>query len=307
MNIFTRIGLKLISSPIINMKESYQFVRQLQKAFVSPSKEKFHFFDRMIQSADRTHEIPVRIFHPKHQRSEEIILFFHGGGWVLGDIDTYTRDCSRLAEETGRVVLSVDYRKAPEHPYPQGFDDCYYIAKLLLANSGYSGNHSSVKLTIMGNSAGANLAAAVSLKLRDQGVPLPAKQILINPVTYWRHDSESPFKSVEENGQDFGLTAKKMQEYMEMYEPDISKRPSPYIAPLLSRDFTHQPNTLIISSEYDPLRDEGEFYGYLLEEAGNEVEMYRINNTVHNFLFSPINDDSIDLTYQLMTDFLNNH
>lgn len=307
MNIIQRIGLKLISSPIINMKESYQFVRQLQKALVTPSKEKFHFSDRLILSADKTHKIPVRIFHPQRQRSEEIILFFHGGGWVLGDIDTYTKDCSRLSEETGRVVLSVDYRKAPEHPYPAGLDDCFYIAKLLLDNKQSASRKAQVDLTIMGNSAGGNLAAAVALRLRDEGIPLPAKQVLINPVTYWCHNDQSPFESIRENGQDYGLTAKKMQEYMEMYEPDEEKRRSAYIAPLLAHDLSSQPDTLIISSEFDPLRDEGEFYGYLLEEAGNHVEMYRANDTVHNFLFSPINTDIIDLTYQLITDYLNNN
>lgn len=307
MNILKRIALKLISSPIINMKESYQFIRQLQKALVAPSKEKFHFSDRFISSEDRNHKIPIRIFHPTRQRSEEIILFFHGGGWVLGDIDTYTKDCSRLANETGRVVLSVDYRKAPEYPYPQGFDDCYYIAKLLLAEVADPKGNSSVNLTIMGNSAGGNLAAAVSLKLRDEGIALPAKQVLINPVTYWRHDSQSPFKSVEKYGYDYGLTAKKMQEYMEMYEPNEALRTSPYIAPLLANDLSNQPNTLIISSEFDPLRDEGESYGYLLEEAGNQVEMYRANNTIHNYLFSPINNEMIDTSYQIITDYLNNH
>lgn len=306
MNIFKRIVLKIASSPAINMKDYYKFVRQLQSALVAPSNKKFEYLDRKIYSQDKSHEIPVRIFHPKRQTSREIILFFHGGGWVLGDIDTYTKDCSRLAEETGRIVLSVDYLKAPEYPYPAGFEDCYYIAKLLLSNPDYSRITQSVDLTIMGNSAGGNLAAVVALRLRDEEVPLPVKQVLINPVTYWRHDEASPFESVHVNGQDYGLTSKKMQEYMEMYEPDIEKRQSPYIAPLLADDLSNQPDTLIITSEFDPLRDEGEVYGYLLEEAGNNVEIYRAKDTVHNYLFGPINEEIIDLTYQLITDYLNN-
>lgn len=303
MNTLKRLALKLISSPLINMHESYKFIRGLEK-LNTPSQEQFHYLDKKIYSADGTHEIPVRIFHPTQQTSSELLLFFHGGGWVLGDINTYTKDCSRLAEETGRIVLSVDYLKAPEHPYPAGFEDCYHIAQLLLKSPELSGIENARDVVIVGNSAGGNLAAAVSLRLRDEEVNLPHKQILINPVTYWRHDEQSPFKSIEDNGFDYGLTAKKMQEYMEMYEPDEEKRQSPYIAPLLANDFSNQPETLVISSEFDPLRDEGEVYGYMLLEAGNDVEIMRAKDTVHNFLFAPINEDIIDMTYQLIKDFL---
>lgn len=306
MNTLKRIALKLLSSPLINMQDSYQFIRKLQNIFVSPSMSKFQFLDQKIYSKDQTHEIPIRIFQPEVLTSSDILLFFHGGGWVLGNIDTYTKDCKRLADETGRMVLSVDYLKAPEHPYPAGFDDCYHVAEVLLCQLNLTGIKGQRNIIIVGNSAGGNLAAAVSLRLRNEGKPLPYKQILINPVTYWRHDEQSPFRSVEENGYDYGLTAKKMQEYMEMYEPDEEKRQIEYIAPLLAKDFTNQPETLIISSEFDPLRDEGEVYGYMLLEAGNNVEIMRAKDTVHNFLFAPLNEDIIDTTYYLIEDFLEN-
>lgn len=306
MNTLKRFALKLLSSPSINMQDSYIFVRQLQKVFVSPSKTRFHFLDRKIYSADQSHEIPIRIFRPKKQTSNDLLLFFHGGGWVLGNIDTYTKDCRRMADETGRIVLSVDYLKAPEHPYPAGFDDCYHVAQLLLSRPDLTGIKGARNIIIVGNSAGGNLAAAVSLRLRNEGKPLPYKQILINPVTYWRHDDESPFDSVEENGYDYGLTAKKMQEYMEMYEPNIDERQAKYIAPLMAEDFSNQPDTLIISSEFDPLRDEGEVYGYMLLEAGNKVDIMRAKDTVHNFLFAPLNEDIIDTTYLLIKDYLEN-
>ncbi|HBY88939.1 MAG TPA: alpha/beta hydrolase [Aerococcaceae bacterium] len=307
MNILKRFALKLLSSPTINMHESYKFVRQLQKVLVTPSKSRFQYLDQKIYSADQSHEIPIRIFRPKKLMSSDIILFFHGGGWVLGNIDTYTKDCRRLADQMGRIVLAVDYLKAPENPYPAGFEDCYHVAQLLLSRPDLTGIKGARNIIIVGNSAGGNLAAAVSLRLRNEGKPLPNKQILINPVTYWRHDEASPFKSVEENGYDYGLTAKKMQEYMEMYEPDEVKRQNPYIAPLMTEDFSNQPDTLVISSEFDPLRDEGEVYGYMLLEAGNQVEIMRAKDTVHNFLFAPLNEDIIDTTYLLIKDYLENH
>ena len=307
MNTLKRFALKLLSSPTINMHESYKFVRQLQKVFVTPSKSRFQYLDQKIYSADQSHEIPIRIFRPKKLMSSDIILFFHGGGWVLGNIDTYTKDCRRLADQMGRIVLAVDYLKAPENPYPAGFEDCYHVAQLLLSRPDLTGFKGARNIIIVGNSAGGNLAAAVSLRLRNEGKPLPSKQILINPVTYWRHDEASPFKSVEENGYDYGLTAKKMQEYMEMYEPDEVKRQNPYIAPLMTEDFSNQPDTLVISSEFDPLRDEGEVYGYMLLEAGNQVEIMRAKDTIHNFLFAPLNEDIIDTTYLLIKDFLENH
>lgn len=307
MNTLKRFALKLLSSPTINMHESYKFVRQLQKVFVTPSKSRFQYLDQEIYSADQSHEIPIRIFRPKKLMSSDIILFFHGGGWVLGNIDTYTKDCRRLADQMGRIVLAVDYLKAPENPYPAGFEDCYHVAQLLLSRPDLTGFKGARNIIIVGNSAGGNLAAAVSLRLRNEGKPLPSKQILINPVTYWRHDEASPFKSVEENGYDYGLTAKKMQEYMEMYEPDEVKRQNPYIAPLMTEDFSNQPDTLVISSEFDPLRDEGEVYGYMLLEAGNQVEIMRAKDTVHNFLFAPLNEDIIDTTYLLIKDYLENH
>lgn len=304
MNTIKRIVLKLFSSPLINMRDSYKVIRQLQKVFISPSKRRFHFLDRKIYSADKSHEIPIRIFKPKEQKSNEIILFFHGGGWVLGNIDTYTKDCRRLADESGRIVFSVDYLKAPEHPYPAGFEDCYHVAQLLLNGPEISGIEGIKNIIIAGNSSGGNLAAAVSLRLRDEGQPLPYKQILINPVTYWRHDDSSPFPSIKENGQDYGLTAKKMQEYMEMYEPDTSKRQSSYIAPLLAEDFSNQPETLVISSEFDPLRDEGEVYGHRLEKAGNKVEIMQAKGTIHNYLFGPLDEEIVNSTYKLINDFL---
>lgn len=306
MNALTKFVLKVFSSPKIDMHESYKSVRKFQELTATPQKEKYRILDREIYSEDLTHEIPVRIFHPKVKVSDELLLFFHGGGWVIGSIDSYTRDCIQLADELGRTILAVDYLKAPENPFPAGFDDCYRVADILINQPDLSGITGAAELVFMGNSAGGNLAAAVSLRLRDEGKQLPKKQILINPVTFWNHDERSPFASVEENGFDYGLTNKKMQEYMEMYEPNEAARQSPYIAPIMTDDFTNQPETLIITSEFDPLRDEGEAYGHLLKDAGNNVRIFRAQDTVHNYIFGPLTSDIKNKSYQLMKGFLDN-
>ena len=159
---------------------------------------------------------------------------------------------------------------------------------------------------LIGNSAGANLVAAVSLKLRDEGEEIPKKQILINPVTYWAHDESSPFRSLHENATGYGLTAKKMQEYMAMYEPDVEERKSPYVAPVMADNFSDQPETLILVSEFDPLRDEGVMYGHLLQEAGNSVEIFEATNTVHDYIFGPLSNQIVEDSYELMKRFLEN-
>lgn len=304
MNPFVRIILKLMSSPKIDMQEDYVWVRKMQSFLARPAKKRHQFLDREIYSTDGTHRIPVRIFQPERKRSNEVLLFFHGGGWVLGDIDTFTSDCSKLANETGRMVLSVDYLKAPEHPFPAGLDDCYNVTELILSDPSVVDLKDIRKITLIGNSAGANLAAVISMRLRDEGKVIPHKQILINPVTYWQHNEETPFESVHLYGQDYGLTSKKLQEYFEMYEPNMENRKNPYISPLMADDFSNQPQTLIISSEFDPLRDEGEAYGRALKAAGNKVRIFRANETVHDYLSGPIENDIVVDSYRLIRQFL---
>jgi len=305
MNPLFRIVLKLVSSPKINMQEDYLWVRKVQQFFSSKPKRGYRILDKKIYSEDRSHDIPVRIFYPKEPLNEDVLVFFHGGGWVIGDIDTYTTACTNMADLTGRVVYSVDYRLAPEYPYPSGLEDCYRIAETLMTHLELSGSTEASQITLIGDSAGGNLAAAVSLLLRDRGKAVPAKQILLYPVTYWNHTESSPFESIRTNGYEYGLTAKKVQEYMEMYEPDLTNRKDPYISPLMAKDLKDQPKTLIITAEFDPLRDEGEMYGIALKEAGNDVVIQRIGGAVHGFITYPKFAVPMTATYQAINDFLN--
>ena len=237
---------------------------------IDPMKIFYKTIDYKIYNGD--HQIPVRIFLPGEKMEDDLpaLLFFHGGGWVTESIDNYERICARLASATNHIVVSVEYRLAPEYPFPTGFYDCYMAAKAMFTNR-FILNTDPDKITLIGDSAGGNLAAAVSLMARDQGEFLPKRQILIYPATYNDYTEKSPFPSVKENGTDYLLTAGKMQDYIDLYAKNEEDKQNPYFAPYLAKDVSHQPDTLILTSEFDPLRDEGEAYGKRLKEAGNHV------------------------------------
>lgn len=262
----------------------------------------YNLLDYKIIVGDR--EIPVRIFRPKEQERLRVLVFFHGGGWVTGDIDTYTKMCAKMAEQTKHTVISVDYLLAPENPFPAGIEECYHVSKELFLNQEVL-RCDPKDITLIGDSAGGNLAAAVSLMARDRGEFLPAKQILIYPATYNDHSANSPFPSIRENGTDYILTSKRIEDYMDLYIQNEDDRYSPYVAPLLAKDLSDQPRTLIITAEYDPLRDEGETYGMRLREYDNEVRIHRINDALHGFFLLPGNKDHIDESYKMINAFLN--
>lgn len=305
MNPFFKLLLRFMSSPKIDIQEDYRMIRKFQRFFSRKPKNSYRILDYQIFSEDQTHEIDLRIFHPKKVMHEEPILYFHGGGWVIGDIETYTRPCMQMADALGRMIYSVDYRLAPEYPYPAGLEDCYRVAEVLLENLELTESKDPSRWIIMGDSAGGNLAAVVSLLLRDRNMTVPYKQVLLYPVTYWDHSEESPFESIQKNGHEYGLTIKKIQSYMELYSPDLDTRKHYTISPLMAKDLSNQPETLIITSEYDPLRDEGEAYGKALKKAGNSVHIHRMKNSVHGFITYPKFVEPLNDAYQIMNDFLN--
>lgn len=237
------------------------------------------------------HEIPVRLYFPTEEDMKkepeqnedlQVLLFFHGGGWVTESVATYNRVCARMAQSTGCIVASVEYRLAPEYRFPTAFEDCYAAAKALYTNHSILKIHPD-QITIMGDSAGGNLAAAVCLKARDTEEFAPKQQILIYPALNNCYTEDSPYPSVKENGTDYLLTSVKMEDYLNLYESTPADRQNPYFAPLVAHDFSRLPRTLILTAEFDPLRDEGEDYAKKLEEAGNEVELHRMKGAFHGF------------------------
>ena len=270
---------------------------------IDPMKIFYKTIDYKIYNGD--HQIPVRIFLPGEKMEDDLpaLLFFHGGGWVTESIDNYERICARLASATNHIVVSVEYRLAPEYPFPTGFYDCYMAAKAMFTNR-FILNTDPDKITLIGDSAGGNLAAAVSLMARDQGEFLPKRQILIYPAVNNCYTAKSPYRSVQENGEDYLLTAVKMEDYLTLYESCAEDRNNPYFSPLMEKDYTNLPDTLILTAEFDPLRDEGEEYGKRLKEAGNHVEIHRISDALHGYFALGIRFLHVQESFDIMNRFL---
>ncbi len=237
-----------------------------------------------------TYKVPVRLYFPdeklmtdeKPVTAERAILFFHGGGWTTESVETYDRVCSRMAQSTSRLVISVEYRLAPEHKFPTGFEDCYAVAKAVYGGQVLPGIDPD-QITVMGDSAGGNLAAAVCMRARDTGEFSPKRQVLIYPALYNCYTEESPYESVQTNGTGYLLTSVKMEDYVRLYARTEEDRQNPYFAPLLAKDFSQLPDTLILTAEFDPLRDEGEDYGQKLRAAGCRVRVERIRGALHGY------------------------
>ncbi|MDO4546195.1 MAG: alpha/beta hydrolase [Bacillota bacterium] len=294
-------ALKALSYTEIDVKENYELYRAFNSTVTTPVKSIYKMSDFKIHLKEK--EIPIRIFHPDEKTSDQVFLFFHGGGWVIGDIDTYTKPCASLANATGRRVLSVDYRLAPEHPFPCGLEDCYHAALTIFENS----EAFFVKpenIILMGDSAGGNLAACISLMGRDNNTFKFEKQILLYPATFNDHSETSRFRSVHDFGKDYLLTSKRICDYIDLYIQSEEDFNSPYFAPLLADDLSDQPDTLIITAQYDPLRDEGEAYAKALEKAGNYVDFYRMQDALHGFFSLPKRFVHVQRTYRLIEDFL---
>ncbi len=243
--------------------------------------------DAVARVQDRTipgpgGEIPVRIYQPDGEGPFPALVFFHGGGWVFGDLGTHDRLCRTLANEAACVVLSVDYRLAPEHTYPAAADDCYAATQWAAAHASEI-NVDAARLAVGGDSAGGNLAAVVPLMARDRSGPEIAAQILIYPVTDHRFDTES----YRDNAEGYGLGQTTMRWFWDLYLGTEQDGEQPCASPLRADDLSGLPPAFVISAEFDPLRDEGEAYAQRLREAGVDTRLVRCDGVVHGFLQMP--------------------
>ena len=223
--------------------------------------------------------VPVRVYRPAGDGPFPVVMMFHGGGWVIGDLvtaDGQSRDVCRRAEA---VVVSVDYRLAPEHRFPAAADDCY-AATLWAAQQAQDYGGDASRLALAGDSAGGNLAAVVAQMIRDKGGPAVAFQLLVYPVTDGVNFNTD---SYHENGQDYMLTADSMHWFWNHYAPNAEDRRNPYASPLLADSLADLPPALVMTAEYDPLRDEGEAYARKLVEAGVPAELIRYDGLIHGF------------------------
>ena len=225
-------------------------------------------------------EIPVRVYTPAGTGPLPVVVLFHGGGWVIGDLEVVDRPCRQLADAADAIVVSVDYRLAPEHRYPAAFDDCYAATAWVAEHAAELGADPA-RLAVAGDSAGGNLAAAVSLAARDRGGPAIAAQLLIYPVT----DFNFGTPSYTENADGYILTKTAMVWFWAHYlgAQDLDK--DPYACPARADSLAGLPAAYVATSEFDPLRDEGEAYAARLEQAGVPVTAKRFDGMLHGFLW----------------------
>lgn len=293
----------LSALPELDVKKTYPMEREFQKLVAHRAKNPSLYRVWEHQIPREGHSVPVRVFTPAEKRRNHVLLFFHGGGWVTGTIDTYDGVCGDMAAQTGCVVASADYRLAPEHPFPAAPEDCYAAARELFLNSELLEARPQ-DIVLIGDSAGGNLAAVVSLMARDRGEFLPTRQILIYPAVAGDHSDGAPYPSLRQNGTGYLLTAKRVRDFMDLYQSSDADKTNPYFAPLCAESLKNQPDTLLITAEYCPLRDEGEEYGRKLCQAGSYVEIHRVEGALHGYFSLPLWFKAVRHTYAMINRFL---
>ena len=232
--------------------------------------------DRSIANDD--FQVPIRIYTPKGSGPFPVLSWFHGGGWVIGNLETSDEIVRHLVVGTDCVVVSVDYRLAPEAKFPAPFEDCYAATQWISHNAA-SINVDPSRLAVGGDSAGGNLAAAVCLAAKERGSLPIIFQLLVYPVTAM--DFGTP--SYKQNANGYALTMDGMKWYWNHYLSCDTDASNPYAAPLAANDLSGLPPTLVITAEFDPLRDEAETYAKKLQDAGVSATATRYYGMIHGF------------------------
>lgn len=224
-----------------------------------------------------TADLPIRIYRPSPDQSAPALVFFHGGGWVLNFLDIYDAALHRLANQSGSVIISVNYQKAPEHPFPTPFDDCYATLLWVKSHAQEIGVDAD-RIGVGGDSAGGNLAAAVAVKARDEGANLNY-QLLVYPCL----DRDFTTKSYIEAATEYGLTTQAMQWFWDQYLQGSQHDDNPYAAPMRSKSLAGVAPAIIITAQYDPLISDSENYCARLRGDGAEVIYREYPGMIHGF------------------------
>ena len=227
-----------------------------------------------------TADLPVRIYRPDGEGPLPALLYFHGSGWVILNIEICDAACRMMANRTGCVIVAVNYQKAPEHKFPIPFDDCYSATQWVFDNAAELGIDPQ-RIGVAGDSAGGNLAAAVTLKARDHQGPRIAYQLLVYPALEYGWDKPS----AHENAVGYSLQRGSMQYFWEHYVRSASDAENPYVSPLKAKDFAGLPPAFVFTAGYDPLRDDGKEYADRLREAGIPVTYRNYDGMIHGFFW----------------------
>lgn len=238
--------------------------------------------DRLV--AGPRGDVPVRLYWPDSEgKSSEgklpVLVYFHGGGWVLGSLETHDAICRALTNAASCLVVSVDYRLAPEHRFPSGLEDCQAVLRWVQAGADEIGVDGE-RIAVGGDSAGGNLAAVVANCNRDENGPPLCHQLLIYPVI----DAGQASASYRENADGYLLTALGMKMFWDLYLEESSEAVSSLASPDQAASLVGLPTATVLTAQYDPLRDEGEIYAERLREAGNQVELRRWDGVFHGFV-----------------------
>lgn len=254
------------------------------RARMAPLQEaRKHAGAQMASEEDRKislpgYELAIRIYRPNDKVQLPVVVYFHGGGFVFGGLDSHAHVCRELADRVDAIVVSVDYRLAPEHRFPKAVDDAFAAVCWVAANAASLGGDGG-RLAVAGDSAGATLATVSAIRCRDEGGPALRFQLLIYPGT----DARGNYPSRQENAEGYFLTQDAIDWFFEQYLRDDRDRQQMWVSPILAADLAGLPPALIVTAEFDPLRDEGEAYAARLQAAGVPSRTERYDGAIHGF------------------------
>jgi acetyl esterase len=259
----------------------------------APGPEVASVVDRSVPGPDG--DVPVRIYSPEGVGLFPVLVYIHGGGMVIGTLDTSDGSCRHLCDKVGCVVVSVDYRLAPEHTFPAAPEDCYAVTKWVAENSSEIAADPS-RIAVGGESAGGNLAASVALMTKDRGGPTVLLQVLLYPMTSYDFDSAS----YHENAEGYSLTRTTMMWYWDQYLGSKADVTNPYAIPASSTNLKGVAPAIVLTAEFDPLRDEGEAYAKQLSAAEVNTTCTRYDGVIHGFFgMSAVVDKSKEAVNQV--------
>lgn len=260
----------------LSVAQAREFARQLSKS-AGPGEPVAHIEEKAIRS--RGCDVTVRLYTPAGPGFWPILVYFHGGGWVIGDLDTEDATCRAICNAAKCIVASVNYRHAPEHQFPTPVHDAYE-ATCWIANHAADFNGDASRVSVGGTSAGGTLAAVVALLAREHGAPRIGYQVLITPLTDWAFDTDSH----RECATGYGLERVTMQWFLNHYFSSPNDRTHVYASPLRAEDLSGLPPALVITAQYDPLRDDGKAYADRLQAAGVAVTYKCYDGMMHLYL-----------------------